>query len=69
MLKNLLYRLLFIFIKGEDEVMMAMLFATKIILGKATFDQVPAKLKEQVAELLIDNGCADLITDEAYLPK
>lgn len=49
--------------------MMEMLFATKIILGKATFDQVPEKLKGQVAEILIDNGCTDLITDEAYLPK
>ena len=67
--KNLLYKLLFIFIKGEDEVMMAMLFASKIILGKATFDKVPAKLKGQVAEILIDNGCEDMITDPEYLPK
>lgn len=49
--------------------MMAMLFATKIILGKATFEQVPAKLKGQVAEILIYNGCEDLITDPDYLPK
>lgn len=49
--------------------MMAMLFAQKIILGKVTFDQVPSKLKSQVAEVLIESGCEDLITDEAYLPK
>lgn len=49
--------------------MMAMLFASKIILGKATFDQVPRLLKQQVAELLIDNGCEDLITEVEYLPK
>lgn len=49
--------------------MMAMLFATKIILEKATFDQVPRKLKAQVAEILIENGCEELITDPEYLPK
>lgn len=49
--------------------MMAMLFASKIILGKATFNEVPVNLKQQVAEILIENQCEDLITDEAYLPK
>lgn len=46
---------------GED--MMAMLWCQQIILGKKTFAQVPAKLKDQVRELLIDSGCEDLITD------
>lgn len=68
MLKHLLYKIIFIFTKGED-LMMAMLFASKIILGKATFDQVPRLLKAQVAEILIENGCEDLITEEEYLPK
>lgn len=68
MLKHLLYKFLFIFTKGEDEEMMAMLFASKIILGKATFDQVPRLLKGQVAEILIDNGCEVMITEEEYLP-
>lgn len=49
--------------------MMTMLFANKIILGKPTFDQVPHLLKEQVEEILIDNGYEELITDEEYLPK
>lgn len=49
--------------------MMAMLFASKIILGKAIFEDVPVKLKEQVAEILLENGCEDLITEEEYLPK
>lgn len=44
----------------EVEYMMAMLWAQQIMLGKKTFAQVPAKLKEQVKELLIDSGCADL---------
>jgi hypothetical protein len=45
--------------KGE-ETMLAMLWANQIILGKKTFKQVPAKLKEQVREILIDAGCEDL---------
>ena len=69
MLRHLLYKILFIFIKGEEEKMMAMLFASKIILGKAIFEDVPVKLKEQVAEILIENGCEDLITEEEYLPQ
>ena len=44
-------------------------FASKIILGKATFDQVPRLLKQQVADLLTDSGCEDLITDPNYKPK
>ena len=44
----------------EVEYMMAMLWCQQIILGKKIFEQVPAKLKEQVRELLIDSGCEDL---------
>lgn len=40
--------------------MMAMLFATQVILGKLTFAEVPAKLKDQVKAILIDNGLGDL---------
>lgn len=47
----------------EVEYMMAMLWAQQIMLGKKTFSQVPAKLREQVRELLIDSGCADLIEE------
>lgn len=43
--------------------MMAMLWAQQIMLGKKTFDQVPAKLKDQVRELLIDSGCENLIEE------
>lgn len=43
--------------------MIAMLWTQQIILGKKTFAQVPAKLKEQVRELLIDSGCEDLIIE------
>ena len=41
--------------KGSTE-MMAMLFAQRVILGKTEFDAVPAKLKAQVADILI-NEC------------
>ena len=46
---------------GAD--MMAMLWATKIILGKKKFSDIPAKLKEQVREILIENGLEELLED------
>lgn len=58
--RSLLFRILF---GKEGDVMMAMLWAQQIMLGKKTFAQVPAKLKEQVRELLIDSGCEDLIIE------
>lgn len=45
--------------KGDD-LMMAMLFAQKIILGKFTFSDVPTKLKEAVKEVLIECGCEEM---------
>ena len=47
-------------ILGGGELMMAMFFAQRVILGKTTFADVPAKLKEQVRELLIDSGLPEL---------
>ena len=38
----------------EVKIMMAMLFAINIAKGKRTFASVPAFLKEQVKECLID---------------
>lgn len=40
--------------------MMAMLWAQQIMLGKKTFAQVPAKLREQVRELLVDSSVGEL---------
>ena len=40
--------------------MMAMLWAQQIMLGKKTFAHVPAKLREQVRELLVDSGVGEL---------
>ena len=62
---NKLTALLFqIFFGKEGETMMAMLWAQQIMLSKKTYAQVPAKLKEQVAELLRDSGVEHLITEE-----
>ena len=54
---SILYRILFG--KGGED-MMAMLWAQQIMLGKKTFAQVPAKLREQVRELLVDSGVGEL---------
>lgn len=45
--------------------MMAMLFAQRVILGKTTFDEVPAKLKTQVADILVNEcGLPELVPAE-----
>lgn len=43
--------------------MMAMLWAQKIMLGKKTYKDVPALLKDQVKEILIESGMEELITE------
>ena len=46
-------------------IMMAMLFAQRVSLGKCDFDKVPAKLKKQVAEILVDEcGMPELVPGE-----
>lgn len=45
--------------------MMAMLFAQRVILGKTGFDAVPAKLKQDVADILINEcGLPELVPVE-----
>lgn len=58
---KLLYKILFG--KEEDE-MMAMLWAQKIILEKKKYKDVPRLLKDQVKEILIESGCEELIVEE-----
>ena len=65
MLKKLLYELIF----RKDDLMMPLFFAQRVILGKTKFEDVPVTLKPQVAEILIDSGLTELITEEEYLPK
>lgn len=42
------------------EVMMAMLMAQRVILGKMAFQDVPVSLQPQVKEILIDSGVGEL---------
>lgn len=42
---------------------MAVVYATLIIKGKKNYADVPARLKEQVKEILIDLDCSDLVTE------
>lgn len=51
-----------LFGKGGVE-MMAMLWAQQIMIGKKTFAQVPRLLREKVAEILIDSGMDELVTE------
>ena len=44
--------------KEEDE--MAVVYATLIIKGKKTFADVPARIQEQVKQVLIDLDCPEL---------
>lgn len=42
--------------------MMAMLFAQRVLLEKCTFEQVPNKLKQQVADILVNEcGTPELV--------
>ena len=50
-------------ILGGGEIMMAMFFAQRVILGKTSFAEVPAKLKEQGRELLVDAGLPELVQE------
>ncbi|SCY46240.1 hypothetical protein SAMN02910441_01527 [Ruminococcus sp. YE282] len=44
----------------KDVANMAVVYATLIIKGKKTFAEVPARIKEQVKQVLIDLDCGDL---------
>lgn len=46
-------------------IMMAMLFAQRVILGKCEFERVPKKLQKQVAEILVEEcGMPELVPAE-----
>ena len=46
-------------------IMMAMLFAQRVNIGKCEFEQVPKKLQKQVAEILVDEcGMPELVPAE-----
>ena len=72
MLSRLLNKLLnykILIIRSSDIMNLSMLFASRIILGKMEFHEVPSKLKSKVAEILIDAGCEELIDEEEFLPQ
>lgn len=50
----LLHTLLFLILGKGDRNDMAVIYATLIVKGKKTFADVPAKIQEQVKEVLID---------------
>lgn len=54
LIANLALRVYFIIMKGEQE-MMAMLFACRVVEGRTEFDKVPAKLKQKVADVIIND--------------
>ena len=54
------------FMTEKEKDMMAMLFAQRVILGKTEFDAVPAKLKAQVAVILIDECGVPELVPEAF---
>lgn len=60
-LTNIIIRI--IFGKGGID-MVAMLWVTRIVHGKKTYDDVPRGLKNQVKELLIEGGLEEFITGE-----
>lgn len=47
-------RILLYFMTRKEVNEMAVIYATLIVKGKKTFNQVPVKLKDQVKEILID---------------
>lgn len=59
MLYQLIIRILF----RKDVKEMAVIYATLIVKGKKNYADVPARIKEQVREVLIDLDCADLATE------
>ena len=42
---------------------MAMFFAQRVILGKTAYKDVPATLKAQVQELLVESGLGELAVE------
>lgn len=56
MITNLIIKILF----RKDVAEMAVDYATLIIKGKKTFADVPARIQEQVKQVLIDLDCPEL---------
>ena len=48
------------FLFGREVYDVAIIYATLIVKGKKTFNDVPALIKNQVREILVDLDCGDL---------
>lgn len=57
---NLLFKLIIHIFFRKDVQHMAIIYATLIVKGVKTFDDVPEVLKEQVMQVLIDLDLPDL---------
>lgn len=56
---------LLIYVSNSEEVKtVAVIYATLIVKGKRTYKSVPAKLKNEVREILISLECENLIEEE-----
>ena len=53
-------RSLILKILGKEVKEMAVVYATLIIKGRKTFADVPARLRDQVKQILIDLDCGEL---------
>lgn len=67
MIRSFLYKVL-IKLLGDDEKMMALLLAQRVILGKMDFETVTNTLKPQVYEHLKDSG-VEFLAGEYTPPK
>jgi len=54
---------LLLFLLRKDVKEMAVIYATLIVKGVKTFSEVPATIKEQVRQVLIDLDCEALIVE------
>ena len=64
LIANLALGIYFKLMKGEQE-MMAMLFACRVVEDRTPFGKVPAKLKQRVADIIInDFGLPEIIPVE-----
>lgn len=61
---GVLQRLIIKIIFKGDIMMMTMFFAQRVILGKTSFEDVPAALKKGCAEILIESDLPELVPEE-----
>ena len=64
LIANLALGIYFKLMKGEQE-MMAMLFACRVVEERTSFDKVPRLLKQQVADIIVnDFGMPEIVPVE-----